>query len=216
MESCKNIDMTIENREENLLKAAIGDRLRETLKASRVKIKEAAAELGTPEPTLNRWLSGIHYPNMEALVRFSVIYKVSLDWILTGQESLLPKDQRESDFIIHYRSLVDRGVAEPLEAFMEHQLASVRAKDKSKALRVQAGKAFHLDTFGKRLRYVRKSQEGQTPAQMAERINLTERDYLKIERDELLPGTRVLTALASILMDEETRDQSIIDWLLEG
>lgn len=198
------------------LKTEIGARIRALIKDHKDTFTVIAREYSIPMSTFNGWLSGQVYPPMQFLIKVAARYKVSLDWILTGQESLLPKDQREEDFIIQYRSLVDRGVAEPLEAFMDHQLARVRVKDESKALRVQAGRAFHLDTFGKRLRYIRESQEGRSPADMGDLIGLTEADYLKIERDEQLPGTRVLTALTGVLMDPETKDQSIIDWLLEG
>lgn len=208
METRKTID--------EQLKIQIGSRLKELIKDNKDQHTMLAKEYGIPLSTFNTWLAGISYPPMQFLIKLAGQYKVSLDWILTGQESLLPKDQRESDFIIQYRSLVERGISEPLEEFMEHQLHKARAKDEIKALRVRAGRAFNLDTFGKRLRYVRESQEGQTPAQMAEHIGLTEADYIKIEADEVLPGTQVLTALTGVLMDEETHDQSIMDWLLEG
>lgn len=204
---------------EDVLKSKIGERLKSVVRAEGAQNSAVADALGVPLSTFNSWLGGIHYPAMASLVKFAGLYKVSLDWILTGQESLLPKDQREEDFVIRYRSLVERGVAEPLEAFMAHQIDRARVKDESKAMRVQAGRAFHLDTFGKRLCYVRESEEGQedrSPAAMAERLGLTERAYLDIEGDEVLPGTRVLTALTGLLMDPETKDQSIIDWLLEG
>lgn len=200
----------------NELKTDIGARLREVIANNNARMTKVAGQLDIPESTLSKWIAGIHYPAMASLVKFARLYKVSLDWILTGQESLLPKDQREEDFIIRYRKLVEQGVAEDIDLYMTSQLTLTKIKNKIKATRGKATRAFQLNTFGKRLCYIRESEEGLAPKEMGDRIGLTERDYLKIEGDEILPGTRELTALTGYLMDPETKDQTIIDWLLEG
>lgn len=202
--------------DDTLLKTEIGGRIRVLIKDNRDTFTTIAREYSIPMSTFNGWLSGQVYPPMQFLIKIAARYKVSLDWILTGQESLLPKDQRESDFIIRYRSLVNRGVAEPLEEFMQHQLAKVKANDKIWADRLWVTKAYSLDTVGKRLCYIRETEKGLTQKQMGDKIGLTERDYKKLEEDKIMPTQQVINALTGVLRDPETLDASIMDWLADG
>lgn len=211
--------MAADSNSDNALKSRIGARMKELILKGGDTIAHVARENDIPRSTMDSWLGGVHYPDMKFMIHLARRYGVTLDWILTGQESLLPKDGRERDLIIHYRDLKEHGVADAVDEFMDHQLQKSHsaAEEIDRNSRKRAAKAFGLDTFGKRLRYLRETERWEESVkEFAAKLDLTEQDYLALEEDRKLPGTRTLTALTGLLMDPVTKDQSIIDWLLEG
>ncbi|KKK93531.1 hypothetical protein LCGC14_2691930, partial [marine sediment metagenome] len=86
--------MTSNKSIDDELKLQIGERLKQLIKANGEQYRVIADEYDLPMSTINTWFAGLYYPQMQFLIKLAARYKVSLDWILTGQESLLPKDQR--------------------------------------------------------------------------------------------------------------------------
>ncbi len=158
---------------------------------------------------------GEAFPSPDVLMAISEVYEVSLDWLLRGQESLFPRDQQEEDILKTFRHARAAGVAEEGVDFFNYLVNKQHRETSEKALRLRFTQIFGLDTIGKRLRHLRESEFGETLEAMAESLNLNPAEYERIERDEIAPGSRMLTALAGRNTTASLGDD-VLDWLLEG
>lgn len=53
-----------------------------------------ASRIGVDRQKVNHWKNGRNAPDLEKLGEIARIYKVSLDWLIGGDESKAPKDYR--------------------------------------------------------------------------------------------------------------------------
>lgn len=91
----------MKNREK--IKKEIGQRI----KTERTKLSlyqdQLAKILGVERPTISQIESGRNFPSVETLLKLSEVFKVSTDWILTGNTTSFDiekiEDQEDREFI---------------------------------------------------------------------------------------------------------------------
>lgn len=197
---------------EDELKAAIGARIRELLKNNKESIAEILTEYNIPRSTFTSYLTGQCFPPPQLIISLAEKYNVSIDWIMKGQESLLPKDGLESDILTMTREAASLGVASEGMEYMAYIVDRARDREKAKAhvLRLKVSKVVVRDTIGKRMRSAR-GDRNMSPEEMAGELGLTERALDDIEEGRTVPGAQVLTRLSSLLDDERW-----FNWIIEG
>ena len=63
-------------------------RLKELMELEGCSIRALASKIGADRKSIRLWLSGVFYPKSEAMIKLSVYFKVSIDY-LVGLESIL-------------------------------------------------------------------------------------------------------------------------------
>ena len=87
-------------------------RIKEKKRASGMTNEELALASGIPQGTLNKILSGVSDdPKLSTLVTFSRVFNVSLDYIAFGDDGGIRLSDGESELILRYRELDERGRA---------------------------------------------------------------------------------------------------------
>jgi transcriptional regulator with XRE-family HTH domain len=71
-------------------RAAVGQRLRQLIRALGIKYTEAAEDMGIERNHLGNWMDGRAYPRAYELYKFCRIRGVNTDWIYLGDPSGLP------------------------------------------------------------------------------------------------------------------------------
>lgn len=86
---CVSMDVLLMPRSDHQL--AVGLRLRRAIRACEMQYKEAAEIMGVSPPLLGNWMRGDAYPHIHPLYRFCRSTGVSLDYLILGDPSNLPK-----------------------------------------------------------------------------------------------------------------------------
>jgi len=66
----------------------IGSRIRQSRTEAQLTQEQAAEELGVSRQTVSNWETGKSYPDIVSVLRMSDLYRVSLDRLLKGEESM--------------------------------------------------------------------------------------------------------------------------------
>lgn len=64
----------------------IGARLLRTREKAGITQAEAAKRIGVEPSQLSRWERGLNEPSAPGLVSISRVYRITLDWLLTGDQ----------------------------------------------------------------------------------------------------------------------------------
>lgn len=75
-----------------LNKKEIGERISLAIKESKLLAKDVASRLGVSEVTISKYSNGVSTPKNAYLTQLAKILNVSVTWILTGEENVLPDD----------------------------------------------------------------------------------------------------------------------------
>ena len=67
----------------------INDRIRMAIEARELSLKEAAKACGLSYSSLQNWVGGIREPRPEALIALGSHLGISIDWLLTGEGTML-------------------------------------------------------------------------------------------------------------------------------
>jgi transcriptional regulator with XRE-family HTH domain len=178
--------------DENLA-AVLGKRIKE-LVGDR-KYSAIARQIGVKPNTFWGYLNGLTMPSFKILLKLAEHFDVSVDWLLKGQESLLPKNSLEMDVLSSIRRITDRRVAEQAATYV-HFLAGERDKPGSELHEVYEKiiEANGLDTLGKRLAHIRETELGMSKKEFADELGLSVDELNEIESDIARP--RALTLMA--------------------
>ena len=64
----------------------IGEQLVQLLAEHQMTDLDLARQLGTQRKQVSVWCEGIQNPNLATTIRIADIFRVSLDWLITGEE----------------------------------------------------------------------------------------------------------------------------------
>lgn len=76
-------------------RSQIALRLRATREALGLRPVDICRALGFPQNQYSQWESGRARPNLDDMIRFSIRYRIPLDWIYQGDPSGLPYEIAE-------------------------------------------------------------------------------------------------------------------------
>lgn len=198
--------------DQELLKG-VSERLRIAFGTDKVpQVWERIGKIVT-QKSLWDYLSAIIMPGPDVLIAVSRVYNVSLDWLLTGQESFLDQDGD-----VYYAGLLQQltrlGIKEEaleyLTIMVERHSRAQQTPEQS--IRIQLTDSLGLDTVGKRLRYLRESEMELTLEAMAEEMGISPEKLERIEAGEIQPSVRAIQTLHSRY--PELLDKDTLDWLL--
>lgn len=79
-----------------------GERLGTLRRANNYTQEQLADRLEVSRQTVSRWESDLMYPETEKLVKLAQLFGVTVDYLLTGNESVLPDPPRKTDRRWHY------------------------------------------------------------------------------------------------------------------
>lgn len=178
---------------------AMGQRLKELFDNENLADVAKRIDGVVSRKALWSYINGLSIPSADVLMVISEKYNVSIDWLLKGQESLIPRDNKETDLLITFRRARAAGVAEQIMPYM-HYLTETKAKgDAKKSLDVwdQIVEVNGLDTLGKRLRYIRVNELRLDQETFADRLNINADELADIEEDKALPRAMTLTTYNS-------------------
>jgi len=175
------------------LAAVLGNRIKE-LVGDR-KYSAIARQIGVKPNTFWGYLNGLTMPSFKVLLKLAEHFDVSVDWLLRGQESLLPKDPLEMDVISSIRKISDRKVAQQAASYV-HFLAGEHDRAGSELHEVfeKIVEAKGLDTLGKRLAYIREIELGMSKAEFSDELGISVDELSDIEAGIAQP--RALTLMA--------------------
>lgn len=80
--------------------------------------------------TLWAYINALSVPSPEILSVFAEKYGTTIDWIIRGLESPIPKDEQEKRFLSCYREAVNLDVADRIEAFARFMIDEARQEKK--------------------------------------------------------------------------------------
>ena len=80
--------------------------------------------------TLWDYVNGLSMPRPDVLVKISKEFNVSIDWLLKGEKSEIPKDEQEKKFLEYYREAKELNVADKIEHFTKYTIDEAN-RDKS-------------------------------------------------------------------------------------
>lgn len=82
------------------------------------------------QKTLWDYINGLSMPRPDALLKISEKFNVSVDWLLKGNESEIPKNDQEKKFLEYYREAKELNVADKIEHFAKYTIDEAN-RDKS-------------------------------------------------------------------------------------
>lgn len=116
-------------RDENL-KKDVGTRIQKLLGKMTSKDFAASIDNIVDGSTIWTYINGITLPDSEVQLKIAEKYGVTIDWILRGKKSLIPKDDQEKKFLEYYREAKELNVADKIEHFAKYTIDEAN-RDKS-------------------------------------------------------------------------------------
>ncbi len=116
-------------RDENL-KKDVGARIQKLLGTMTSKDFAASIENIVDGSTIWTYINGITLPDSEVQLKIAEKYGVTVDWILRGKRSPIPKDKQEIKFLEYYREAKELNVADKIEHFAKYTIDEAN-RDKS-------------------------------------------------------------------------------------
>jgi transcriptional regulator with XRE-family HTH domain len=159
------------------------------------------------------YLSGLIMPGPEVLIKVAETYHVTIDWILTGEQTLADIDNTQTDELDGMvRKLARLGVAEDAKEYLSIMIEKQSRKSMTPEQEVRQALtgSLGLDTTGKRLKHLRESELNLSLRSMAKLMGITEARLRRMEADEIPIPANALTKLYAAHSD--TID---LDWLLK-
>ena len=90
----------------------IGRRIEFLVKKAEMNNTKFAENIGVKHNTIWAYINGSITPSIEILLKIAEFTKVSIDWIIKGNNSEIPKDDFEKEFLLTIREAKKEGVAE--------------------------------------------------------------------------------------------------------
>ena len=98
---------------------SLGKRIASLRKASDMTQEQLAALVGTTRQAVSKWESGKSAPDVDGLVRIGSIFHVSMDYLILGEESTAPDQNKDRSnlqkpqryWIIYYSVLLSVGIS---------------------------------------------------------------------------------------------------------
>lgn len=90
----------------------IGRRIEFLVKKAEMNNTKFAENIGVKPNTIWAYINGSITPSIEILLKIAEFTKVSIDWIIKGNNSEIPKDDFEKEFLLTIREAKKEGVAE--------------------------------------------------------------------------------------------------------
>lgn len=84
---------------------------------SQTKLAEKLDNIVSPK-TLWDYINGLSMPRPDALLKISEKFNVSIDWLLKGENSQIPKNEQEKKFLMYYRKAEDLGITNDIERYI--------------------------------------------------------------------------------------------------
>ena len=184
------------NKKDEELSVVLGKRIKEL--AGERKHSAIARQIGVKPNTFWGYLNGLTMPSYKVLLKLADHFNVSVDWLLRGQESPVPKDPIEMKVISCMRRISDKSVAKQVA---DYALFLSNEHDRSGSERHEVWgliiKTQGLDTLGKRMAYIREMELGISPSEFAEELGITVVELNNIEADKTRPRASTLTTYQS-------------------
>lgn len=89
---------------DEVMRKAVGDKLKALRKQKRLTQKELAASLDIGISQLNKYESGMHMPPIKKLIQLSNIFDTTLDYLVKGRQTDMT-ELHNSKFIKRFREL---------------------------------------------------------------------------------------------------------------
>lgn len=81
--------------------------------------------------TLWDYVNGLSMPRPDVLVKISKEFNVSVDWLLKGEESEIPKDEQEKRLLKYYREAKDLGITDKIESYARFAIEEAKREKNS-------------------------------------------------------------------------------------
>lgn len=106
-------------RKNNELALNIGKRIKFLVKKAEMNNTKFAKHIGVKPNTIWAYINGSITPSIEVLVKIAEFTKTNIDWIIQGNNSEIPKNDFEKEFLLTIREAKKEGVAEDGKKYLK-------------------------------------------------------------------------------------------------
>lgn len=118
-------------RDENL-KKEVGKRIQKLIGNMTAKDFAATIENIVDGSTIWTYINGVTLPDSEVQLKIAEKYGVTIDWILRGNKSPIPKNEQEKKFLEYYREAKELNVADKIEHFTKYTIDEAKREKSAK------------------------------------------------------------------------------------
>lgn len=111
-------------------KKTYGQRIREI--RNELTQEEFGKIIDKSRSTICEYEKGDGEPDFDTLIKISKYGNRTIDWIVKGKESKIPKDEQEKRFLEHYREAKELDVVDKIEHFAKYTIDEAKREKSAK------------------------------------------------------------------------------------